>query len=209
MKTMMTVSRSATIAARAALLLLLGTELAACSLLQKQGGRPDDPLVSVAQEMSSQPMPPEKAEAVLGEMGDSWLFGQGLGKTALNVGAIYMFPPYALYVVGNSVLSYAGYEPLYVTNLLPAEEKREVSSFYDKLTAAPGKVSAALAGKEYRTKESATARIKLITEPEAERERAPAPGPIETNATQLARADEGLARADDAAGDPPPAPKVP
>lgn len=130
-----------------------------CGILRKKEKKSDD---QVAMQLSQKPMSPEKAQVVLSEMGENWLYGPGLGQTALNVGAMVVFPPYAIYVLGNSVLSVSGYEPLYVTDLLPDAERSEVNEMYDEVTTAPGRVSAALAGKEFRSKDVAAARLRAV-----------------------------------------------
>lgn len=137
--------------------LLSGTS--GCGILRKKENTSED---QVAMQMSQKPMPPEKAQVMLSEMGENWLYGPGLGQTALNVGAMVVFPPYAIYVLGNSVLSMSGYEPLYVTDLLPDSERADINEVYDEVTTAPGRVSAALAGKEFRSREVAAARLKAV-----------------------------------------------
>lgn len=142
-----------------ALSLLIAAFCAGCGLLREKKPSQTDPVLARA---AQKPMTPEAASSVISEMGENWLYGPGLGQTALNVGAMVVFPPYALYVVGNSVLSMSGYEPLYVSDLLPEGERDEVNTMYDEVTTAPGRVSAALAGKEFRSKEVAAERMKAI-----------------------------------------------
>jgi len=105
-------------------------------------------------------IPPEKAGEAAEEIGGNWLYGQGLGSAAVNVGTIYLFPPYAIYVLGNGILNIAGYEGYYVSDLLPEQEKEQYLTFYDTVTGSPGRVTAAMAGKEYRSKEVAKERLK-------------------------------------------------
>lgn len=138
---------------------LLPSYLMGCSTLLKKKEVAEE---HVSTQLAQKPLPPENAEEVLSEIGESWLYGPGLGQTALNVGAMVVFPPYAIYVVGNSILSMSGYEPLYVTDLLPDSERAEVNDVYDEVTTAPGRVSAAIAGKEFRSREVAAARLKAI-----------------------------------------------
>jgi len=133
--------------------LVMAVALTGCTGLQKKRKDQHDPMEQISRELTQKPMPPEQAKELLGEMGENWLYGQGVGQTVLNAGAIYIFPPYGLYVLGNSLLSFTGYEPLYVSNLLPDEEKKQFNFFYDNLTSAPGRVNAAIAGKEYRSQD--------------------------------------------------------
>ncbi|MCO6431697.1 MAG: hypothetical protein J5J00_12635 [Deltaproteobacteria bacterium] len=116
----------------------------------------------------SKPLPPEKNEELLTEVGENWLFGQGLGSTALTAGSIFVFPPYALYVVGNGILTISGYEPLYITDALPQSEKEGFNDIYDSVTGAPGRFTAAVAGKEYRTEEAAKQRLHSLLSEEAD-----------------------------------------
>lgn len=105
-------------------------------------------------------IPPEKAGEAAKEVGKNWLYGPGLGSAAVNVGAIMVFPPYALYVLGNGVLNVAGYEGYYWSDMLPEEEKQQYITFYDSVTGGPGRIAAAVAGKEFRSKEVAKERLK-------------------------------------------------
>ena len=123
---------------------------------------PNDPL-ALSKKLAQKNLPPEKAKEVLSEVGDGWLYGQGFGATALNLGTIIVFPPYALYVLGNVALSMTGHETMSPTKLLPDDNKKEVDKFYDNLTSAPGRVAAAFAGKEFRTQDSISERIDDIT----------------------------------------------
>ena len=89
---------------------------------------------------------PEEAQRKLGEMGDNWLYGYGMGRTAVNIGAIVLFPPYAIYVLGNAALQVAGEDPLYLTDALPDAPREAYLNAYDGVTGTPGRLSAALAG---------------------------------------------------------------
>lgn len=106
------------------------------------------------------PLPPEKTQALLEKTGENWLFGQGIGETLLTAGTIFAFPPYAIYVVGNGALTLAGYERIAIVDALPENSKESVNSVYDAITEAPGRVSATIAGEEFRTNEKAKADIK-------------------------------------------------
>ena len=92
---------------------------------------------------------PEELNGALKEAGSQWLYGPGLGQTATNVGTVVVFPPYALYLLGNAGLSLAGFEQLYITKLLPQAPRKHVLDFYDGITSVPGRLSALVAGKEY------------------------------------------------------------
>jgi hypothetical protein len=108
------------------------------------------------------PMPPEKAKEVLSELGQNFAYGPGLGDAALNVGTAVVFPPYAIYLLGNALLSLGGYEPVTVASLLPEEDGKAWSRTYDSVVSGPGKVVAAMAGREYRSQEVADERMRAI-----------------------------------------------
>lgn len=104
------------------------------------------------------PIPPEKineknAGEIAKEAGGNWLYGQGVGETAVAAGGIFVFPPYALYLLGNAALSYSGYEPLYVSDALPENAKASWNNAYENVTSGPGRLNAAIAGKEFRNQE--------------------------------------------------------
>lgn len=99
------------------------------------------------------PMPPEKAGELIEKTGGNWLFGQGVGETALTVGTCVLFPPYVLYVVGNAGLSLAGYERVTLISALPHESEAEATTVYDGITEMPGRVFSVFAGENFRTKE--------------------------------------------------------
>ncbi|MCC6219989.1 MAG: hypothetical protein IT291_01975 [Deltaproteobacteria bacterium] len=92
-----------------------------------------------------QPLEPDELSEVLRDSGERWFYGDGIGKTMMNVGAIAIWPPYAIYVVGNAAISMAGYEPVHITSALPEPAREEVLSVYDSVTAVPGKINSAIA----------------------------------------------------------------
>lgn len=128
------------------LALLIGAA-AGCTLKRRDPGAPDP----VA--LAGKPVTPEQSQELLGEMGGNWLYGQGVGETAMNVGSVILFPPFALYLVGNAVLGLSGYEPVTVADTLPEEQGEAWRSFYDSVASGPGRLAAAVSGREYRTRE--------------------------------------------------------
>ena len=109
--------------------------------------------------LARKPLPPEQSEELLGDLGRNWLYGNGLGETALNVGLIVAFPPYAIYLVGNALLSVGGYQELRISEALPEPGQEIWDSMYDGITSGPGRFTAAVVGEEYRSRE--LAKIKL------------------------------------------------
>ena len=78
-----------------------------------------------------------------------WFYGQGLGVTTLNIGTAVVFPPYALYLLGNAGLQLAGYDPLYVTDALPEKPREGVMTIYNAVTSTPGQITSTIAGAEF------------------------------------------------------------
>ncbi|RIL11642.1 MAG: hypothetical protein DCC75_01925 [Proteobacteria bacterium] len=135
-------------------LLILGLSLPACTLLKEK----EQP--SAVDSAIQRPLPPEKTQELLGEVGENFLYGEGLGDTAITAGTIIAFPPYAIWVAGNGLLSISGYEPLRVTDALPEEGQTAWDDAYSSVSSGPGKVAAAIAGKEFRSKEVAAEKLK-------------------------------------------------
>lgn len=106
-----------------------------------------------------EPLTPEETRGLIAEMGSNWLYGNGVGESALTAGTIFMFPPYALYALGNAILAISGQPELRVTNALPDELRQDYNSFYESVTAAPGHFTAAVAGREFRNREVAKERL--------------------------------------------------
>lgn len=95
---------------------------------------------------------PDEAGEQLQLAGRNWLYGNGFGKTVINVGTVVLFPPYALYLLGNAGLALAGYETLSISDALPDRERGYVQKAYNGITSVPGRLSAVLANEEYRGK---------------------------------------------------------
>lgn len=144
---------------------LVAVSIIGCGVIKKKPEDQPDELAVVGKEMS-----PEQAEAVLGEVGSNFAYGPGIGDTAVNVGAVILFPPYIIYILGNTALSLSGYEPVTVSSVLPEEQGRAWSNGYDTLVSGPGRMVAAMAGREYRSRDVAREKLReaLETQPPAE-----------------------------------------
>lgn len=137
--------------------IIITVTLAGCGVIRE---RPESKPSSM--DIVGKPMPPEKAKEVLSEIGQNFAYGPGLGDAALNVGTAVVFPPYAIYLLGNALLSFSGYEPVTVASLLPEEDGKAWSRTYDSVVSGPGKVVAAVAGREYRSQEVADERMREV-----------------------------------------------
>lgn len=98
---------------------------------------------------TEKPPTPDQLNAQLQNGAHDWFYGKGFGRTILNVGAIVLFPPYAIYVLGNAGLQMAGVDPLYMSDALPSGARKGVNEAYDIVTSAPGKLNARVAGEEF------------------------------------------------------------
>ena len=116
----------------------------------------------------SEPLTPENTNQLLNEVGSNWLYGQGMGETAATVGTIVIFPPYALWVIGNAALQLSGEEPIEVSKMLPEESGKVWRTTYDEITSVPGRTTAAVSGEEYRTQEVARDHIEAVLDKNAE-----------------------------------------
>lgn len=136
------------------LALLLST---ACGVIKEKPPAKVDEMDLVGKEI-----PPEQAQEILGEVGDSFVYGPSLGETMTNVGVAIIFPPYALYLVGNAILSLSGYEPVTVSSLLPEEEGKKWGDTVDTVMSGPGRMVAAMAGREARSREVTEEKMRQI-----------------------------------------------
>ena len=95
----------------------------------------------------------EQFSEQLSNSGHKWFYGGGIGRTIANVGTVVVFPPYALYLLGNAGLALAGYSPLYVSDLLPEQPREYVLGAYDGVTSVPGRLNALIAGESFQEQE--------------------------------------------------------
>lgn len=144
------------------MLLCLLTCFASCSINEPHYYAPDE---TIPQEipysrakLNKQPQeekivlvePEPEVDEKLDQFARNWFYGQGIGKTMTNVGTVVIFPPYAFYVLGNAGLSLAGYEPLYITNVLPEDSRKPVLKVFNGVTSVPGRINAKVAGEEFQ-----------------------------------------------------------
>ena len=102
---------------------------------------------------ASRPRTGDEAVQEFNELGKSWLYGHGLGRSLGNIGTSILFPPYALYLLGNTGLSLAGLPQLQITKLLPETPREHALEAYDGVTSVPGRVLALINSEEFRAEE--------------------------------------------------------
>lgn len=136
---------------------VLASTISACGVVKEKPKSQVDEMSAVGKPMSN-----DQAKAVLGEVGSNFAYGPGLGDAAVNLGAVIVFPPYILYLLGNTALSLSGYEPVTVSSLLPEEQGKAWSNGYDTVVSGPGRVVAASAGREYRSREVGDERLRVL-----------------------------------------------
>ena len=125
-----------------------------------------DPAGSLGGLASGQTKPPtpEELQPQLESATHKWFYGPGVGRTALNIGTIVLFPPYALYLLGNAGLNMAGFPQIHVTDALPPEPRDAVNGVYDDVTSAPGRLNAFIAGEEFQDPQTKIAPQSKTTE---------------------------------------------
>ena len=134
-------------------LALCTVQLCGCAEVFKKSEQPELPPIT-------KPLTAEQRDAVMDEMGRNFLYGQGLGNTAINVGTAIVFPPYLIAIIGNGALELAGYEPLSISQAMPEPVRENYVAGRDAVIGAPGMAAAAIAGEEYRTQSMAKDAIK-------------------------------------------------
>jgi hypothetical protein len=89
-------------------------------------------------------------EDQLEEASEDFFYGQGIGDATVQIGTAVIFPPYALYLLGNGALDLMGYERLTPLDLLSDEKRKKVDSAYNGVTSVPGRIAAFAAGEDFR-----------------------------------------------------------
>jgi hypothetical protein len=115
---------------------------------------------------AGEPITEVDTDKVIDEVAGSWAFGDGIGHTTVKVGSLFVFPPYGLYLLGNSVLEVVGYERIEITDVLPEEQESQWDQVYQAIISGPGRVVAAVSGSEYRSQQEAARRIRRLLHPE-------------------------------------------
>lgn len=98
------------------------------------------------------PLTPAESEKVLRTAKDSVMYGSTLGDVSFKLVSGILVPPYGIYLLGRGAWELvSGTKAPEVTDILPEKDKQMWDATYDDIVSAPGRVSAALAGKEFRT----------------------------------------------------------
>lgn len=96
---------------------------------------------------------PQQSREVLDTVHETSVYGSTIGEVTLKIAGSILFPPYGIYLLSRSVGKVAGADVPEATAVLPADEKRTWDAWYDDIASGPGRLAAAIAGQEYRTKE--------------------------------------------------------
>lgn len=99
---------------------------------------------------------------MLGTLTGNYFYGPGLGETAVAAGGVFLFPPYALVLLGNAALTLGGYEPIGVGTFLPEKGEETWDTLYDGVVSVPGRLTAAVADTPYRTREDVDNHLKSL-----------------------------------------------
>lgn len=133
--------------------------LTGCGLLKERTPQSDIQM-EIAEKAVSHPLTPEQTESMMGDIASNWFYGQGVGETMLAVGTVVVFPPYAIYLAGNAILSLSGYQEVRISQALPESGEDIWNSVYDGVTSVPGQMTASVAGREYVSKNVAEDTLK-------------------------------------------------
>ena len=127
----------------------------ACSSSGVSKVRPTNPLVAQSKDftLAAQNLEPQQAKEILADTGENVIYGETVGDLSMRVVGGVLFPPYGLYLLANTLLEVGGQQGVYVTDALPDEEREQWSQTYGGVAGVPGRISAAIAGKEFRDKE--------------------------------------------------------
>lgn len=101
-------------------------------------------------------------EEIVDTASNSWFYGEGLGEAAVNVGTTVAFPPYAIYLLGNTVLDLAGYEKIGVSTFLSNDSKQKWRKAYSGVVGIPGSLTAVASSKQFVDSEEAEEKIVKI-----------------------------------------------
>lgn len=115
---------------------------------------PDTPVLTLerVQKIAVEPLSPEETGEVVDTALTNFFYGPGLGETALDVTGAMLFPPYAMVLIGQTLVRLAGYESPRFIEMFPEEQQQAYDDTMDTVYSGPGRLVSAAAGEEYRTR---------------------------------------------------------
>lgn len=124
--------------------------LSACSIETRlAGSNPTDHVHRLVKD----PLTPDETGDFLSTAAGNWVYGQGLGDTAVKVGTSIIFPPFLVAWIGSAAVEMAGYE---------IKTPESFNRVYEGVTSIPGHVTAKVAGKEFRDERIANRKIERV-----------------------------------------------
>jgi hypothetical protein len=134
----------------------------------------EPPVLSLdrVQKIAAEPLSPKETGEVVDTALTNFFYGPGLGETALDVTGAMLFPPYALVLIGQTLVRVAGYESPRLIEMFPEEQQQSYDETMDMVYSGPGRLVSAAAGEEYRTRSRVRSRwIETVEKLEANRTR--------------------------------------
>jgi hypothetical protein len=121
--------------------------LSACSL--SQDSSTSSVSKSLLTKIEQNPLEQHEAEELNGRVIDSFVYGEGLGDSAVKVGAAVAFPPFIFVLLGNAALTASGYEPIGISTVLPEDASKQWQAMYSGVVSVPGKITATAANRDF------------------------------------------------------------
>jgi hypothetical protein len=133
---------------------------------------PDTPVLTLerVQKLAAEPLSPKETGEVVDTALTNFFYGPGLGETALDVTGVMLFPPYAMVLIGQTLVRLAGYESPRFIEMFPQEQQQAYDKTMDTVYSGPGRLVSAAAGEEYRTRSRVRSRwVETVEKLEANR----------------------------------------
>lgn len=133
---------------------------------------PDTPVLTLerVQKIAAEPLSPKETGEVVDTALTNFFYGPGLGETALDVTGVMLFPPYAMVLIGQTLVRLAGYESPRFIEIFPEEQQHAYDATMDTVYSGPGRLVSAAAGEEYRTRSGVRSRwVDTVKKLEAKR----------------------------------------
>lgn len=132
----------------------------------------DTPVLTLerVQKIAAEPLSPKETGEVVDTALTNFFYGPGLGETALDVTGAMLFPPYAMVLIGQTLVRLAGYESPRFIEIFPDQQQHAYDVTMDAVYSGPGRLVAAAAGEEYRTRSRVRSRwVETVEKLEANR----------------------------------------